>query len=130
MIGLDTNLLVRYLVQDDIEQSPRATLLLERLTHRNRGFISVIVMVELAWVLERAYRLDDIAIAAAIERLLQIDTFVVEHEQDVFTSIMALKHGHGSFADALIAARSAAAGCSRTMTFDKRALRLPGFAAA
>ena len=128
MIGLDTNILVRYLAQDDPIQSPLATDIIEfRLTEENPGFISIVAMVETVWVLDRAYGLADDEIAAALERMLQADTLVVENEQEVFTAMIALKEGSGSFADALIGALGARAGCSRTLTFDKTALRLPGF---
>jgi predicted nucleic-acid-binding protein len=128
MIGLDTNILVRYLTQDDPVQSPKATELIEqRLTEQEPGFISVVAMVETAWVLERAYGLADTDIAAAIERTLQADVLEVESEQEVFTAMIALKEGHGSFSDALIGALGARAGCSGTLTFDQRARRLRGF---
>jgi predicted nucleic-acid-binding protein len=128
MIGLDANILVRHLAQDDPVQSPKATQLIERqLSEENRGFISVVAMAETAWVLERAYGLADPDIAAAIERVLQADVLVVESEQEVFTAMIALKEGRGSFADALIGALGARAGCSRTLTFDRKALRLPDF---
>ena len=66
MIGLDTNILVRYLAQDDPVQSPKATELIERqLTEENPGFLSVVAMVETAWILDRAYRLAADEIAAA-----------------------------------------------------------------
>jgi predicted nucleic-acid-binding protein len=128
MIGLDTNILVRYLAQDDTVQSPRATDVIEfRLTGGNLGFISVVAMVETVWVLDRAYGLADDEIAAAIERILQADTLAVEAEQEVFAAMIALKEGSGSFADALIGALGIKAGCSSTLTFDKTASRLPGF---
>ena len=128
MIGLDTSILVRYLAQDDPLQSPKATDLIERrLTEDEPGFVSVVAMVETAWVLERAYGLADDDIAAAIERTLQADVLVVENEQEVFSAMIALKEGRGSFADALIGALGMRAGCSRTLTFDHEALRLPGF---
>ena len=128
MIGLDTNILVRYLAQDDPAQSPVATEIIEsRITEENPGFISVVAMVETVWVLDRAYGLTASEIAAALERILQADTLVVESEQEVFTATMALQEGRGSFADALIGALGAKAGCARTLTFDKAALRLPGF---
>ena len=72
MIGLDTNILVRYLAQDDPVQSPLATDIVEfRLTEENPGFISIVAMVETVWVLDRAYGLADDEIAAALERMLQ-----------------------------------------------------------
>ncbi|MGD9537053.1 MAG: PIN domain-containing protein [Alphaproteobacteria bacterium] len=129
MIGLDTNIIVRYLAQDDPVQSPQATAIIERrLSEEEPGFISIVAMVETAWVLERAYRLADYEIAAAIERMLQIDVLVVENEQEVFAAMIALKEGHGSFADAIIGALGVRAGCSYTLSFDRKALRLPGFA--
>jgi predicted nucleic-acid-binding protein len=128
MIGLDTNILVRYLAQDDPVQSPMATDIIElRLTEENPGFISVVAIVETVWVLDRAYGLADDEIAVALERMLQANTLMVENEQEVFAATMALKEGVGSFADALIGALGARAGCARTLTFDKTALRLPGF---
>lgn len=128
MIGLDTNVLVRYLTQDDPIQSPKATEIIERhLTEQNPGFVSVVAMVETAWVLDRVYDLGAHDIAAAIERMLQADVLVVENEQEVFTAMVALKHGHGSFADALIAELGIRAGCASTLTFDHNALRLPGY---
>jgi predicted nucleic-acid-binding protein len=128
MIGLDTNVLVRYLAQDDPAQSRRATEIVERkLTADRPGFVSIVAMVETVWVLDRAYGLNILEIAAAIERLLQADLIVVENEQEVFAAMIALKEGQGSFADALIVALGARTGCAHTVTFDRKALRLPGF---
>jgi predicted nucleic-acid-binding protein len=84
-------------------------------------------MVETVWVLDRAYGLGSDEISAAIERTLQIDALVVEKEQEVFTAMIALKQGKGSFADAIILALGARAGCSYTLTFDQKASRLSGF---
>jgi predicted nucleic-acid-binding protein len=129
MIGLDTNILVRYLAQDEPVQSAKATEIVERrLSTANPGFVSVVAMVETVWVLDRAYGLADQEIADAVERMLQTDVLVVENEQAVFTAMVALKEGTGTFADALIGALGAQAGCSRTLTFNRRALRLSGFA--
>ena len=128
MIGLDTNVLVRYLTQDDPVQSLKATEIIERrLTPANPGFLSVVTMAETFWVLERAYGLTAQEIAAAIERILQVEVLVVENEQQVFAAMVALKQGQGAFADALIAELGARAGCIHTLTFDKKALRLPAF---
>ena len=128
MIGLDTNVLVRYLAQDGREQARRATDLMERrLSVDEPGFISVVAMVETAWVLERAYGRSDRDVADAIELLLQAETLVVECEQEVFAAASALKDGRGAFADALIGALDARAGCTSTATFDRKAARLAGF---
>lgn len=127
MIGLDTNVLVRYFAQDDPIQSPKATEFIERkISPENPGFVSIVTMVETVWVLERTYRLDRKSLSAAIERVLQADAFVVEREREVFVASTACASGFG-FADALIEALGAKAGCSHTVTFDQRALQISGF---
>jgi predicted nucleic-acid-binding protein len=128
MIGLDTNVIVRYLTQDDPEQSRRATEIFEQqLTAERPGFVCVVTMVETVWVLDRAYGLTTQEIAAALERMLQTDVLLIENEQEVFTAMIALKEKRGTFADALIAELGAKAGCKHTLTFDQSALRLSGF---
>jgi predicted nucleic-acid-binding protein len=128
MIGLDTNVLVRYLTQDDPVQSRKATEIIERrLTQQNPGFVGIVAMVETVWVLDRAYSLAADEVAEAVERMLQVEVLIVENEQEVFTAMTAVKDGQGSFADAVIAALGARAGCSRTLTFDRKAARLPSF---
>jgi predicted nucleic-acid-binding protein len=128
MIGLDTNILVRYLTQDDPVQSAKATEILERrLTLKNPGFVSLVAMVETVWVLDRAYSLTAQEIATAVERMLQVEVLVIENEQEVFSAMVALKQGRGSFPDALITELGTRAGCTRTLTFDHKAIRLPGF---
>jgi len=127
MIGLDANVLVRYFAQDDPVQSPRATAFIEqKISPENPGFVSIVTIVETVWVLERVYQLDRKKLGAAIERILQADAFVVEQEREVFVASTALGSGFG-FADALIEALGAKAGCSHTVTFDEKALRMPGF---
>ena len=131
MIGLDTDVVVRYLTQDDPVQSRRATELLEHhLSTGNPGFISTVVLAETAWVLRRAYQFTATETAAAIERILAADVLLIEREQRVYSAMVALRDGQGSFADALIGAIGTREGCARTATFDRKALRLPGFAPA
>jgi predicted nucleic-acid-binding protein len=128
MIGLDTNVLVRYLTQDDPVQSSQAVAFIENgLAPDNPGFVSIVTMVETVWVLERFYKLGREDVSAAIEGILQADALVVEQEREVFTALIAFSSGLGAFADALIGALDARTGCSRTVTFDRKALRLPGF---
>lgn len=128
MTGLHTNILVRYLTQDHPVESRRATELIERrLNEKNPGFISIVAMVETVWVLDRAYGFSDTEIAAALERILQMDIFIVENEQEIFTAMIAVKKSQGSFADVVIGALGSRAGCSRTLTFDRKAARLPNF---
>lgn len=92
MIGLDTNVLVRYFAQDDAIQSPQATEIIERqLTEESPGFISLVTMVEIVWVLDRVYGLSNHEVAEAVERLLQADTLLVQNEQEAFAAMTALK---------------------------------------
>jgi predicted nucleic-acid-binding protein len=128
MTGLDTNILVRYLTQDDPIQSRKATEIIERiLSVENPGFVAVVTTAETVWVLDRAYGFSSREIAAAIERMLQVEILVIQHEQEVFAAMIALKQGRSSFADALIAELGAQAGCVHTLTFDQKALRSPRF---
>jgi len=128
MHGLDTNVLIRYLTQDDPIQSRKATEIIERrLTPEQPGFVSLVTMVETVWVLESVYGQTPREVAVAVERMLQADSLAIQNEQEVFTAAQALKSGRGEFADALIGALGTWAGCDSTLTFDKRAGRLMGF---
>jgi predicted nucleic-acid-binding protein len=128
MIGLDTNVLVRYLTQDDAIQSSKATDLFERvITESEPGYISIVAIVETIWVLERTYEFSAADIAVAIEGMLQASVLTVENEQEVFTAMIAMKERRASFSYALIGALGAKAGSSRTVTFDRRAARLESF---
>lgn len=128
MIGLDTNVLVRYITQDDAVQSSIATRIIEQqLTEEHPGFISLVTMAETVWVLDRSYGLSAAELAAAVERILQTDTLFVQNEQEVFTAMVALKTGAGAFSDALIGTLGRRAGCAATLTFDRKASRLQDF---
>jgi predicted nucleic-acid-binding protein len=128
MIGLDTNILVRFLTQDDPVQSSRARQIIERqLTEENRGFVSLAAMFETAWVLEKIYKLSDREVAETIKGILQIETLFIQNEQEVYTAMVILQTGRGAFADALINALGLWAGCDSTLTFDRKASRLLGF---
>jgi predicted nucleic-acid-binding protein len=129
VIGLDTNILIRYLTLDDPAQSIKAASLIEEhLTENNPGFISIVTMVETVWVLKRPYGFSDAEVAGYIELLLRADTLIVERARDVHDAMLMLKEGRGEFADCMIASLGRRAGCSHTLTFDRRASQLPGFA--
>jgi predicted nucleic-acid-binding protein len=128
MIGIDTNILVRYLAQDDPVQSPRARQIIERLlSEQDPGFISLVTITETVWVLRSSYAMTDQAIAAALELILRVQTLFVQNEREVATAMIALRTGVASFDDALIGALGRWAGCSHTVTFDRKAARLPDF---
>jgi len=129
MIGLDTNVLLRYLTQDDPKHSARATEIIEqRLTAEEPGFISLVSVLEVAWVLKSLFKRSRLQIANDIEMLLAADTLEIQNEQEVYTALVALRNGSGTFEDALIGSLGAWRGCSATLTFDEDAAkRLHGF---
>jgi predicted nucleic-acid-binding protein len=129
MIGLDTNVLLRYLVQDDATHSPRATEIVERhLTEQEPGFVSLVSILEIVWVLKCLYKRSRHQIANDIEMLLAADTLEVQNEQEVYYAVVSLRNGIGTFEDALIGALGVSRGCSATLTFDEDAAkRLYGF---
>jgi predicted nucleic-acid-binding protein len=123
MIGLDSNVLVRYLTQDDPVQSTRATRLIERLTEKAPGFISLIVLVELWWVLKRLYRATGAELRQTVQDLLDTRQFVLEQRGAVIQAVKRLDAA-GDIADCLIVELARAAGCERVVTFDKSAGRV------
>lgn len=129
MVGIDANVLVRYIVRDDAAQAAKADSLLQRLTSADPGYVTIVALTELIWVLRRSYRLSRSEVAVALEPLLLSQTIRVQHEAAVLPALNALRRGTADFADAVIAALGEQAGCSTTYTFDQGALRFPGFAA-
>ena len=125
MIGLDTNVLVRYLVRDDPPQSAAASALIRSFTAKQPGYVSVIVLVETFWVLKRAYKLKEQDIARVMLDLAASEDVVVEDADLVRRAARSAIDGH-DFADALIALDGQMRGCSQTATFDAKAAGLPG----
>jgi predicted nucleic-acid-binding protein len=129
MTGLDTNVLLRYLVQDDPAQSLKAAEVIERrLTKEEPGFVSLVCILEIVWIFGSLYKRSRGEIAGHIEMILAADTLEVQNEQEVYRAVIALRNGYGTFEDALIGALGAWWGCSATLTFDQNAARrLNGF---
>ena len=123
MIGLDTNVLVRYIMQDDARQSPLATRLVESLSAEAPGFVPLVSVVELAWVLSSAYELDRAQLVEAFEGLLRTKELVVDRAETVWKALRLFQRANADFADCLIERTAAAAGCERTMTFDRGAVK-------
>ncbi len=122
MIGLDTNVVVRFLTQDDPIQSPIATRVMARLTRERPGFIGTVVLAEITWVLARAYKRPRAEIAGAVAGLLGSAEIVIENAPAAYRALGAYQQAaFAEFADALIAAAAASAGVSETVTFDKNA---------
>ena len=126
MIGLDTNVLVRYIMQDDARQSAQATTLIEALTVDEPGFVSIISVVELGWVLSSSYGLSREQLEQAFEALLRTKEIVVDRADHVLKALRLFKATSADFADCLIERAAASAGCSRTMTFDIAAAKVAG----
>ena len=123
MIGLDTNVLVRYIMQDDAQQSPLATRLVESLTAELPGFVSLVSLVELAWVLSSAYELERAQLVQAFEALLRSQELVLDRAETVWQALRVFQSSKADFADCLIERSAAAAGCTQTLTFDRGAVR-------
>ncbi|MDP2817457.1 MAG: type II toxin-antitoxin system VapC family toxin [Polaromonas sp.] len=132
MIGLDTNVLVRYLAQDDAKQAALATRLIEKqLSAAKPGFISLVVLVELCWVLKKLYGATQAELVQAVGDLLGAAAFRVERRevvQAVLRQLSDSKSSKAGFADVLIAHLASSEGCTHTLTFDKAAVRASGMA--
>jgi predicted nucleic-acid-binding protein len=128
MIGLDTNVLVRILAADDPVQTPQATRFLQdRCSLDDPGFISLVVITELFWVLQNAYRYGRADIASALERLLANTSLKIESREQLEGAVRAYKASNCDLVDALIGEINLANGCTQTATFDRKAARLTGF---
>jgi predicted nucleic-acid-binding protein len=123
MTGLDTNVLVRYLAQDDPDQATRATRFIEELTEDAPGFIGLVVLVETMWVLQRLYRASPAEILETVKDLLGSRTIVVENRDVVARALSTCETNACAFADAVIAASALSAGCKQIMSFDRGAVR-------
>lgn len=129
MTGLDTNVLLRYLARDDPAQfKAAATFFEQELTAERPGYVNVLTLAELAWTLRTSYSATNESLIAVVRGLLEAETLIVQNADEVRSALLEVENGLGSFPDALIAHLNAAAGCDKTVTFDKRALRLSGFA--
>jgi predicted nucleic-acid-binding protein len=130
MIGLDTNVLVRHLVQDDPGQSRKATqLITQHCTHDDPGFINRIVLCELVWVLETAYGYPKDTIVAVLDKLLRTSQLKIEGLQAAWTAFRLYQKGKADFADCLMGTTNRIEGCERTVTFDRLAGKIEGFQA-
>jgi len=130
MIGLDTNVLVRYLAQDDPKQSAVATRLIEHdLSASQPGFISVVVLVELCWVLKRLYAATPRELLRTVQDLLESAQFVLEQRSVVQAAVQHMQTNASKsigFADVLIVEIGKVQGCTGTVTFDKGGARTAG----
>ena len=124
MIGLDTNVLVRYIVQDDPKQARLATRHIEtQCTSESPGRINVIVLCELAWVLTRGYGYDRRMVSAVIRRILSSPELLVAEDEAVWQALKIYEQGTAGFAEYLLGLLNHRAGASPTVTFDRKAAK-------
>jgi len=123
MIGLDTNVLVRYVAQDDPKQSPKATRLIESLTADAPGYVGIVSVIELVWVLTACYALTRDEIGEILETLLRTKEIVVAQADIVWKALRLFKTDKADFADCMIEESANEAGCSYTATFDRDAAK-------
>jgi predicted nucleic-acid-binding protein len=127
VIGLDTNILVRYFAQDDIKQSALANRAIAALSKDEPGFISLVTLCELVWVLEAAYDLAKPAILDILRTLFESDELAIENKSVAWTALTDFTNSALDFSDAIIAGIGKQAGCAHTLTFDKRAAKSSEF---
>ena len=118
MIGLDTNVLVRYVTQDDPVQSAKASSLIESFTATSPGFVSLVSVVELVWVLQSCYQCPKTQVVAVLETLLRTRELIIEHTELIWQAVRRFTTTKADFADCLIERCAHAAGCEYTATLD------------
>jgi predicted nucleic-acid-binding protein len=130
MIGLDTNVLVRYLVEDEDPQKRAADRFVEEALSRGESlFVNQIVLCEVVWVLSRAYGFTRREVGEALEMILCARQFEIEAKDMVVQGLREYRKGKADFADCVIGLRNQAAGCTATVTFDRKAASLGSFQA-
>jgi predicted nucleic-acid-binding protein len=121
LIGLDTNVLVRYVADDDAKQSPKATALIESLSPEAPGYVTIVSVIELVWVMQSCYSMSREAVAAVLAQMLRTKELVVENAEVVWRAVRLFVNGNADFADCLIERSAVAAGCVDVYTFDRAA---------
>ncbi|MEN0037625.1 MAG: type II toxin-antitoxin system VapC family toxin [Cellvibrio sp.] len=122
MIGLDTNVVIRYLTQDDAKQSAIANRIIEQeLNEKNQGYITLISLIEITWVLESCYEQTKDDVINVLDSLLTIKQITIEKTDLVYLALKRFRSGNADFSDALIALVCENAGCKRVVSFDKKA---------
>ena len=124
MIGLDTNVLLRYIVRDEAAQAKAASRLIEgRCSKEEPGHVTHVVLAELAWVLGRGYGYTKAEVVKVLAAILSSAELRVQESAQAWAALRAFQAGQADFADYLIGAANAACGCSATFSFDKRAAK-------
>ncbi len=128
MLGIDTNVLVRFLVRDDPAQFDKArTLIKSEVSHGKRVFINQLVLQETEWVLRSRYKVTKQQMMDTLSALLEAPDVQLEDEPAVEEALYVWRNATADFADCLISARNRRLGCRATASFDVKAVKLPGF---
>ena len=126
MIGLDTDVLVRYIMQDDPKQSPKATVIVESLDGVGSAYITLVSMVELVWVLTVSCAFTRAQVSQALNGIIRTKQFKIENADQVIRALRVFKSGKSDFADCLIERSANSAGCVKTITFDVKSSKYAG----
>lgn len=130
MIALDTNILVRFLVEDDPAQTERARRTLQRAVESDTPcYISDVVLCEIVWVLETSYEFKKAEIGEALGKLLQATHLAFSARDQLYRALEAYSVGRGDFSDYMIREHARFAGCEAVITFERKLLKEPGFLA-
>lgn len=128
MIALDTNVLIRFLVEDDPVQCRQAKALIRRaIASGEPCFVSEVVLCEIVWVLESSYRVERVEIGRVLDRLLRAQRLRFRSSERLARALAAYTSGRGDFADYWIREAAGEGGCESVATFDRALLREPGF---
>ncbi len=131
MIGLDTNVLVRFLVREHPAQYEKSRHLIEtQVASGQPVFVSLLVLLETEWVLRSRYDLAKTELAETVSALLDTTEIAFEEEPTIEEALYVWKRSNADFADCLIGVRNRRLGCEFTATFDSRAAKLAGYVAA
>jgi predicted nucleic-acid-binding protein len=129
VIGIDTNVLVRYLTLDDAAQSRRVdAFIAQAVDAGTRLHLNDIVLCELVWVLRGAYRFSKPTVASALDKIISTALFSFDDRDLLRGALDEYREGTGDFADYVIGRRNTSAGCERTVTFDRSLAGSPSFA--
>ncbi|MGB8339475.1 MAG: PIN domain-containing protein [Burkholderiales bacterium] len=125
MIGIDTNVLVRYIAQDDVAQSRRAVTLIEKECSADKpGYVGLVVLVEVVWVSESVYRAAKEEVTEIVRRILSIKQLAVQDAETAWKALRLFESNNADFADCLLACTAVSAGCGSVVTFDKQAAKI------
>jgi predicted nucleic-acid-binding protein len=128
MVGIDTNVLIRYIVQDDAGQAALARELIEKgCSPQDPASIPLIVLCESVWVLSVTYGYSRGQVASVLRQILLTESFDVEAHAMAWNALYDYQADRADYADCLIARLNQERGCRTTFTFDRKAARLPGF---